>query len=108
MHFFVGGIGAVTNSVAKFSPFDTLGPVGGRSLRTEELVVRATDKSAVCFIRIIEAVGETIATPSVRKAKSIVAPELAAVTRREICTSQEEEEEKCVYFIEAFSGWINS
>ena len=84
-NFFVGRIGAVTNSVAKFSPFDALGSASRRSLRTEELVVRATNKGAVSFIRIVGAIGKTIATPPVREAKAIVAPELAAVTRREIC-----------------------
>ncbi len=97
-NFFVGRVGAVTNSIAKFGAFNALGPASGRSLRTEELVVGATDKSAISFVRIIRAVGEAVTSPPVRKAKAVVAPELAAVTRREIC-NKFKEIEKCVDFI---------
>jgi hypothetical protein len=71
-------------AIAQFRPLDALGPASGWSLRAEEFVIRASD-GAVGLVGIISAVGKTITSPSVRKAKSIVAPELTAVTRREIC-----------------------
>lgn len=83
-NFFVGQVGAIAVSIAEFRPLDALRPAGGRSLRAEELVVGASDQRAVGLVGIIGAVGETVASPPVREAKSIVAPELTAVTRREI------------------------
>lgn len=72
-------------SVAEFGPLDALGSAGGRSLGAEELVVGASDQRAVGLVGIVATVGETVASPPVGEAKSIVAPELTAVTRREIC-----------------------
>jgi hypothetical protein len=72
-------------AIAQFRPLHALGPASGWSLRAEEFVIRASDQRAVGLVGIISAVGKTITSPSVRKAKSIVAPELTAVTRREIC-----------------------
>jgi hypothetical protein len=84
-NFFVGQVGAIAVSIAEFRPLDAFRAASGRSLRAEELVVRAPDQRAVGLVGIVGAVGETVAPPPVREAKSIVAPELTAVTRREIC-----------------------
>lgn len=85
--FFVGKIKTITMAIAEFRAFNTFRSASGRSLRAQELVIRASDECAVGFVGIISAIGETIATPPVRKAKSVVTPELTAVTRREICTN---------------------
>lgn len=74
-------------AIAQFRALNAFRSASGRSLRAKELVIRASDESAIGFIGIVSAVGKTIATPPVWKTKSIVTPELTAVTRREICTT---------------------
>lgn len=83
-NFFVGKVGTITMAIAQFRALNAFRSASGRSLRAKELVIRASDESAIGFIGIVSAVGKTIATPPVWKTKSIVTPELTAVTRREI------------------------
>ena len=85
LDFFVGLVGAIGLVIAQFIPLDAFWPSSGRSFWAEKLVVRASNQSAVGLVRIISAVGETVASPSVGETDSVVTSELAAVTRREIC-----------------------
>lgn len=82
---FVGEIRAVVDAVAELGAFDTFRSARRRTSRAEKLVIGTANERAITLVRIISAIRIAVATPPVRYAQTVVATELTAVARREIC-----------------------
>jgi len=80
----VSAVLTVGDAVAKSALVDTFGGALRTALRAVELVVRAGDCGTVVLVGAVGAVLVTVATPPDRNTTVVLAPELTAVTWREI------------------------